>query len=282
MRSAVAAICLVELTLGLSGCAVRNPASTPTPGFNLFPKEQDIQLGREAAAKVLQQYEPVREPALQDYVTRIGSRLASQPEAAGYPYTFTFLHARQVNAFALPGGPVFVFAELALFADNEAQFAGVLAHEISHVALRHGTNQLSKSQLLQLPAAMAGAALPDGALGQILQIGLGVGLNGLFLHYSREAESEADALGARIMAEAGWNPIEMARFFEKLQQKGGPGVPEFLSDHPSPGNRIKAVEQVIRNLPSRRFGFDTGEFRRVQELIRRLPPPPPPRQQSDR
>jgi predicted Zn-dependent protease len=272
-------VLLIVTSLSFAGCAARtNPAVPPTPGFNLFSKEVDIQIGQQAAAQVIQQYPVVQNQFLQDYITRLGTHLASQPQAQGFPYSFTLLHVRQINAFALPGGPIFVFTELVLFGENEAQLGGVLAHEISHVALRHGTNQLSKQQLIQIPAALAGAVIPDTVMGQILKVGLGAGLNGLFLRYSRQDESEADALGARIMAEAGYNPLELAHIFENMAKQGGPGVPEFLSDHPSPGNRVKAIEAVIRTLPQRTYNFSTGQFARAQQLIRELPPPPPPRQ----
>jgi predicted Zn-dependent protease len=271
-------VLLLAAALSFAGCAARtNPAAAPKPGFNLFSKEQDIQIGHQAAAEVRQQYSVVQNQFLQDYITRLGTRLSSQPQAQGFQYSFTLLHVGEINAFALPGGPVFVFTQLVLFVDNEAQLAGVLAHEISHVALRHGTNQLSKQQLIQLPAAVAGAVINDSIMGQILKVGLGAGLNGLFLHYSRQDESEADALGTRIMAEAGYNPIEMANVFEKLAAQGGPGVPQFLSDHPSPGNRVKAIQEIIRTLPRGTYNFSTGEFPRAQQLIRELGPPPPPR-----
>jgi predicted Zn-dependent protease len=150
----------------------------------------------------------------------------------------------------------------------------VLAHEMSHVILRHGTNQVSKATLIEIPAEVAGAAVGQSTLGQVVQLGLGVGLNGLFLKYSREDESQADALGARIMAEAGYNPIEMAAFFEKLQGKGGPGVPQFLSSHPSPGNRVQAVQAEIRAMPRYPYGFSTGEFPEAKQLVAQLPAPP--------
>lgn len=257
----------------LAACAARQPGAPIEPGFNLFSKEQDVQIGREAAAQVRQQFDVVDNQRLQDYVQRIGRRLASQQEAGGFPYEFTLLNAKEINAFALPGGPTFFFSGLLLAAENEGQLAGVMAHEIAHVALRHGTNQVSKANLLQIPAAIAGAALGQGALGQVLQLGLGVGLNGLFLRYSREAENQADALGTHIMAGAGYNPIEMARFFEKLQGQGGPGVPQFLSDHPNPGNRIKAVQAEIRTLPQRSYGFRAGNFEEMAALAKQLPPP---------
>ncbi|HOK46532.1 MAG TPA: M48 family metallopeptidase, partial [Bryobacteraceae bacterium] len=252
------------------------------PGFNLFSKQQDIQLGQEAAAQVNREFQVVQNQWLQDYIDRVGRRLAASPSAAqsGFPFSFTLLNAKEVNAFALPGGPTFVFTGLIEATETEGELAGVLAHEIAHVVLRHGTNQVSKATLIQLPAEVAGVAVGQGTIGQIVQLGLGVGLNGLFLSYSREAENQADALGAHIMAEAGYNPIEMARFFEKLEARGGPGVPQFLSSHPSPGNRVKAVEAEIQTMPPRMYGFNTGQFQQARQLVAQLPPPP--RQQAVR
>ncbi|MFB3829487.1 MAG: M48 family metalloprotease [Bryobacteraceae bacterium] len=175
-----------------AACAARQPGRAPNPGFNLFSKEQDIQLGREAAAHVRQQYQVVQNQFLQDYVSRVGQRLALQPEAGGYPYSFTLLNDRSVNAFALPGGPAFVFTGLVQAAENEAQLAGVLAHEISHVALRHGTNQVSKANLLQIPAVLAGAAAGSGSMmGQLAQLGIGVGFNSLLLNTRIRATASA-------------------------------------------------------------------------------------------
>ncbi len=258
-----------------SACAARQPGQAPKPGFNMFSKEQDIQLGREAAAQVRQQYPAVQNQFLQEYVSRVGQRLASQPEAGGYPYSFTLLNDPSVNAFSLPGGPSFVFAGLLSACENEAQLAGVLAHEISHVALRHATNQVSKANLLQIPAALAGAAAGSGSLtGQLAQLGIGLGFNSLLLKFSRTDESQADALGARIMARAGYNPIEMARFFEKLQAQGGSRAPEFLSDHPNPGNRERAIEAEIRALPAGSYGYSTGQFNEAKSMVAGLPAAP--------
>jgi Zn-dependent protease with chaperone function len=270
---------LLMLVLAVAAsCAARKPGSEIKPGFNLFSKEQDIQLGKEAAAQVRQQYQVVQNRELQDYINRVGQRLAKQPEAGGYPYTFTLLNEKSVNAFALPGGPAFVFTGLILEADNEAQLAGVLAHEISHVALRHGTNQASKANLIQLPAMLAGAMIGNGSmLGQLAQLGIGLGANSVLLKFSRTAEEQADALGARIMSEAGYNPIEMARFFEKLEAQGGSRAPQFLSDHPNPGNRVRAVEQEIQAFPRRAYNAESGDFARIKALVAQLPAPPPPK-----
>lgn len=267
--------------LMLPACAGRKPGDPLKPGYNVYSKEQDIQLGREAAAQIRQQADIVKNSAIQEYVNRIGQRLASSPAADGYPYSFTVINEPGINAFALPGGPVFVYADLIEAADNEAQVAGVIAHEIAHVALRHGTNQASKSQLIQLPAVLAGAVIGDGSLlGQLGQLGIGLGVNSILLRYSRDAETEADALGARLMAEAGYNPIEMARFFEKLEAEGDSRAPQFLSSHPNPGNRMKAIEAEIQTLPQRQYGFSTGNFQQIKAAVKKLPKPKQPQQQT--
>jgi beta-barrel assembly-enhancing protease len=178
------------------------------PGWNLFSKEQDVQLGREAAAQVEQQMPVVRDAQIQRYIESIGRRLASAPEADRYPYTFKVINDPSINAFALPGGPTYVHTGLIRAAENEAQLAGVMAHEIAHVALRHGTNQASKANIMQIPAMIAGAAVGGGGLlGQLAQVGVGLGLNGVLLKYSRDAERQADLLGAQMMAHAGYNPL---------------------------------------------------------------------------
>lgn len=274
MRQTILPVALGLLAITAACGPRRTVGQPPKPGFNLFSKQQDIQLGQEAAAQVKRQYQVVQNPWLQSYIRQIGQRLVGTPTGrqSGFPFSFTMLNANEVNAFALPGGPTFVFSGLMKAVDSEGELAGVLAHEMSHVILRHGTNQVSKATVIQIPAGVAGAA---AGLGPIVQLGLGVGLNGLFLKYSRDDERQADALGAHIMAEAGYNPIEMAAFFERLQaQGGGPGVPQFLSSHPSPGNRVQAVEAEIRAMPQRPYGFSTGRFPEAKQLVAQLPPPP--------
>jgi predicted Zn-dependent protease len=254
----------------------RSPRDVPRPGFNLYSRQQDIELGKQAAAEVKEQFQQVQSPELQAYVTRVGERLAKTPTASnsGFPFSFTLLNDKAINAFALPGGPTFVFSGLIKASDSEAELAGVLAHEISHVVLRHGTNQASKAKLIERPALVIGAINSLTLAGRLINVGLGLQLDGIFLKYSRTDESEADALGARIMAEAGYDPVNLARFFQKIEAQGGPGVPEFLSDHPSPGNRIEAVEAEARSLPHRVYVSDDREFDRVKVAIAELPPPP--------
>ena len=185
-----AAFAFLLTVLPFATAAAQGPRQLK-PGWNLFSKEQDIQLGKEAAAQVEKQYTVVRDTDLANYIRRIGARLASVPEAGGFPYTFQVVADKSINAFALPGGPAFVHTGLLAAADNEAQLAGVLAHEISHVALRHGTNQASKANLIQLPAMLAGGMLGKSGsmLGQLSQLGIGLGANSVLLKFSRTAES---------------------------------------------------------------------------------------------
>jgi hypothetical protein len=261
------------LSMAVSGAALEGQRELK-PGFNLFSKDQDIQIGKEAAAQVEQEMPILHNQRLESYMRNLASRLWSVPEADNYPYSIQIVHDSSINAFALPGGPMFVNTGLIEAADNEAQLAGVLAHEISHVALRHGTNQASKANLFQLPFLLASGVVGDSLLGQLAQIGIGIGANSILLKYSRDAERDADLLGARIMAKAGFDPIQMAVFFEKLEANGGSRGPEFFSSHPNPGNRMNAVEKEIAYLPPVKAKPDSREFSRIKSIVSQLPKSP--------
>jgi len=267
-------VILVLALLHLS-CAARQPGDPIKPGYNTFSKEQDIGVGREAAAEIRKQVDIVEDGQLQRYIRDLGAHLTSQPEAEEYPYEFTLINEGSINAFALPGGPIFVHSGLLAAAETEGQLVGVLAHEISHIALRHGTSQASKAQMVQLPAILAGAVLgQESVLAQAGQIGLGLGLNALFMKYSRNAERQADALGARIMAGAGYNPVEMADFFQKLEEQGGPRPPALLSSHPSPGNRVRLVRAEMEAFPAGDYTYASGKFPNAKQQVAQLPTPP--------
>jgi predicted Zn-dependent protease len=252
--------------------AARQPGSPLRPSaFNFFSREQDVQVGKEAAEEILKHHEVVQDQILQNYLNRIGDRLAGTREAreSGFKFTFTVLNDTAVNAFALPGGPMFVYTGLLQSVDNEAQIAGAMAHEMSHVILRHGTNQASKANLLEiLPSLLADSSKDGGILSRLAQAGVALGLN----RFSRGDEAEADALGAHLMAEAGWNPVELGRFFEKLHSQG-PKFLQFIEDHPNPGNREQAIEEEVRTLPRRSYGYESGQFSRMKSEARRIPPP---------
>jgi predicted Zn-dependent protease len=247
------------------------------PGFNLFSKDQDVQLGKESAEQVRKQMTVIKDPVLTDYVNRVGKRLVSAREAqeSGFPFTFEVVADPSINAFALPGGPMFINTGLLRAVDNEAQLAGVMGHEMSHVILRHGTNQASKSQLIQLPAVLGSQVAGGSMLGKLTQLGIGLGANSVLLKFSRTAESQADLMGSHLMAESGYNPIEMARFFEKLNAEGGQRAPQFMSDHPNPENREKAIQEEIQKLPQKNYGYQTGQFQRMKQVVAGIREPKP-------
>ncbi|MGC2194966.1 MAG: M48 family metallopeptidase [Terriglobales bacterium] len=247
------------------------------PGFNLFSKEQDVQLGQENAAQVRKQLPVIKDPFLTEYVTRVGKRLVSAREAqeSGFPFTFEVVADPSINAFALPGGPMFINTGLLRAVDNEAQLAGVMGHEMSHVILRHGTNQASKSRLIELPALLGSQMAGSSMVGKLAQVGIGLGAGSVLLKFSRSAESQADLMGSHLMSEAGYNPIEMARFFEKLNAESGSRAPQFFSDHPNPDNREKAIEQEVQRLPQQNYGYETGEFQRMKQEVAKIHEPKP-------
>lgn len=247
------------------------------PGFNLFSKQQDVQLGQENAAQVRKQLKVINDPVLTEYVNRVGKRLVASREAqeSGFPFTFEVVADPSINAFALPGGPMFINTGLLRAVDNEAQLAGVMGHEMSHVILRHGTNQASKSRLIELPAVLGSQMAGGSMVGQLAQLGIGLGANSVLLKFSRSAESQADLMGSHLMAEAGYNPVEMARFFEKLNAEGGSRAPQFFSDHPNPDNREKAIEEEVHRLPMQNYGYETGEFQRMKQVVAGIHEPKP-------
>lgn len=264
------------LLVALTAHAQRIPSAG---GFNLFSKDQDIQLGKEASAEIEKEVRLVTNRELVAYVERIGQRLAATGESGEYPYTFKVVQDEAINAFALPGGPTYVNTGLILAAEDEAQLAGVMGHEIAHVALRHGTRNASRSQLINLGAILGGGLIGgDSMLGQLAKMGIGLGASSVLLKYSRGAESDADLLGAHIMARAGYNPIEAALFFEKLEAETGnrSGLETFFSSHPNPGNRSERIQEQLPYMPVGPYNSDSGQLSRMQSIIKGLPQAPKP------
>ena len=274
------------LTAAVALAAAKQPKLKDLkPGWNLFSKEQDVQLGLESAAQVEKEMPVISDPRIAGFIESIGRKLLAAPEAEAqtYKYSFKVVNEKSINAFALPGGPTFTHTGLIAAADNEGQIAGVLAHEISHVVLRHGTSNVSKANLLQIPAMLGGALGGGGMLGQLAQLGVGLGANSLMMKFSRNAETDADLLGTRIMHRAGYNPIEMARFFEKLEAETGKQgrMSEFFASHPNPGNRVKRVQAEIQLLPKRdNYDADSGQIGQIKSAVTGLPAPPPRPQQA--
>jgi hypothetical protein len=194
-------------------------------------------------------------------VQRLGRRLVAQiPQQYSWPYEFHVIAQKEINAFALPGGPMFVNVGTIAAAQNEAQLAGVMAHEMSHVYEQHSAKAATstKRTIAEILGA-AGGILGGSAVGDLARAGIQFGAGTLLMRYSREDESQADAVGAIIMYKAGYNPMELANFFEILNKQGG-SPPQFLSDHPNPGNRSTAIEKEIRNWPHKTYQASSNEF----------------------
>jgi len=293
-------------------CALCVFGCTPTyaqrtqlkPGWNMFSPQQDMQVGKQAATDAARKLPMCNSPRADAYLTQLGKRLVAHLNTNGveYPWEFHCVNDRSLNAFALPGGYVFVNRGAIEAADNEAELAAVMAHELSHVALRHGTNQATKAQAAQAGVGIFGA-LFGGSTGGALLTQLGsFTAGGVLLKYSRGAETQADVMGTQVLYDSGYDPRAMAQFFEKLnQQTKGKNPPEFLSDHPNPENRVERVDEEIEKLggvpPNARR--DTPEFEAVKREVMKLPvvnkgvpraasagggeptgPPPPPSKNS--
>ncbi|MEP6800617.1 MAG: M48 family metallopeptidase [Acidobacteriota bacterium] len=249
-------------------------ATAPTavrPGFNLFSTQQDIELGRQSAAQVEKQIPLIRDPAIDGYVAAIGARLAAVAPGPKFPYQFHVTNLSDVNAFALPGGFMYVNRGLIELVPTEGQLAGVMAHEMAHVALRHQTNQVSKAYLAKAGVGILGGVLTGGAPGPIMSAVGGIGLNALFLKFSRTAESQADIVGAQTMARAGYDANEMASMFELLRKQAGrdPGrLERFLSDHPAPADREARVRQEAARLGRPGPPHSVGDIGVVKSALR--------------
>ncbi|HJQ99894.1 MAG TPA: M48 family metallopeptidase [Candidatus Polarisedimenticolaceae bacterium] len=222
-------------------------------GFNLFSVDQDVEIGRESAAKVEQQLPIINDATSTNYVRAIGQRLAAAMPGTRFNYQFKIVNASDVNAFALPGGFMYVNRGLIEAAKNEGQLAGVLAHEMAHVALRHGTNQASKAYLSQTGLGLLGGFLgkDSGSTSKVIGTVGGFGLNALFLKFSRTDEEQADVYGAQTMAKAGYNPQDMIDFFDtlaSLQSRNPSKVEQFFSSHPPPANRAQRIRAEMKSL----------------------------------
>ncbi len=248
----------------------------PTHGFDLFSAQEETQAGQQAAAEVSKQMPllPENDPVTK-YVQRLGQQLAAHAPGEKWPYSFHVVNQKEINAFALPGGPIFVNLGTIQASDNEAELAGVIAHEISHVVQRHGTRAASKQMAAQLPLAILGGIMGRGTLSQMAQLGISFGVGSYFLKNSRQSESEADLLGTDIMYDTGYDPHALATFFGKLEAVSGKqsGVAQFLSDHPNPGNRVESVSKEVSTLPPRsRYLADSSDFRACKERVASMRP----------
>jgi hypothetical protein len=245
-------------------------------GWNKFSPQDDISLGKRAATDAEKQLPLCNAPNVDAYLTQLGTRLAQKLPTGDvqYPFEFHCVNDKAINAFALPGGYVFVNRGAIEAANNEAQLAGVMAHELSHVALRHGTNQATKAMLAETGLGIFGAVFGDSASGAALTTLGSFAAGGVLLRYSRTAESQADVMGTQVLYDAGYDPRALAQFFEKLEaETKGKNPPEFFSDHPNPEHRVERVDEEIEKLggvqPNARR--DSAQFEAIKREVLALP-----------
>jgi predicted Zn-dependent protease len=242
---------------------------------NKYTPEQDVQIGREAAAEVRREYPVITEERIAGYLDRLGRQLVAQsPPELNQPvfeYSFTAVNLKEINAFALPGGPMFVNRGMFDAATSEGEVVGVMAHELAHVLLRHGT-KAQGFQLGALAGAIAGAVI-GGGVGQVISQGSQFGLGTWLMKYSRDYEKQADLLGAQIMARAGYDPRDLGTMFETIsKQSKGSGAPEWLSSHPNPGNRSQYIAQEAATLSVASNPSAGRDFPQVRSQFAGLPP----------
>jgi beta-barrel assembly-enhancing protease len=271
----VAIVVCASVTLLFAQTQIKLPKNKYTP-------QQDVQLGREAAAEVRQQYPMITDERIARYLTKLGDRLVAEApkelNQSVYEFSFTPVNLKEINAFALPGGPMFVHRGMFDAAASEGEVVGVMAHELSHVLLRHGTANATKAQnpwlqIGQLAGAVGGAVV-GGAAGSAIAQGSQFGLGTLLLRYSRDFEKQADLLGSQIMARAGYDPRALAHMFETIASEakasGGSG-PQWMSSHPDPGNRTSYITKEAESLTIARAA-DVSEFATIKTTFASMPP----------
>ena len=287
VRRGVASVVLGSALL--TGCTT-NP-ETGDRFFNTISPEQEIQIGQQAAPELTQQFGgEVPDAQLQAYVTEVGQKLARQTsgEFHDLPWEFTLLNSPVINAFALPGGKVFISRGLVEKMNSEAQLAGVLGHEIGHVSAQHTARRIGQQTIFNAGLAVAGLAvgMSDASselrkYGQLAVPALAIGGNLYTLKFGRNEESQADELGMKYMARAGYNPRAQLEVMHILKAEGGSGgAPEFLSTHPLPDTRIREIEQMLQSgefAAAANNSFHEERFRR--EFLPRLKALPPAPQQ---
>lgn len=245
---------------------------------NKYKVQDDVKLGAQAASEVEKQFPIINDRDSEAYLQRIGDRLVRsiprQFDQPAFNYRFKWVNASDLNAFALPGGPMYVNRGMLQAAKNEGELAGVMAHEISHVALRHATAQATKQSSAKNTLGTIGLILGGAILGGQTGAQLGAAAAAAWqTKYSREYETQSDTLGAQIMADAGYDPRDLANVFRTIAGEGGSGAPEWLSSHPDPGNRY---EKIIRESQYLRVSSNpikiTRDFERIQSRFRSMPP----------
>jgi predicted Zn-dependent protease len=255
---------LLMLAGFLSGCAINQ---SDIRGFNLISLEDEKQLGQKFSAEVEKQQTMVTDPSVQNYVNQLGRRLLTGVQVVEFEYTFKVVKDNDVNAFAVPGGHIYVNSGLIKAARNESELAGVMAHEINHAVARHGTRQLTQQYGFVLVSQLVLGQNPN-ALAQLAASLFGQAGT---MSYSRSMENQADYLGVQTMYYAGYNPNGMATFLSQLDvmSRNNPGtLARFFSTHPMTADRVRNVKTEIAQLPPKTYREDNTEFNRIQARLK--------------
>jgi predicted Zn-dependent protease len=247
-------------------------AASAVAQITLVSVEQEIEIGRETNAQVRKEVPEVRDEQAAAYVRSVGQRLVRAAPGPKYPYSFTMADYREINAFALPGGPVWINRGVLHTATNESQVAGVLAHEVAHIAQRHAADQLTKATMANLGLGLLGAVLGNGGGATTAQMAAGFLTNGIFLKFSRDDEREADQVGMQILRRAGWDGrgmVELFQILQREQQRNPSSVETFFSSHPSPQDRLGRLQGQVGSGGTR----DSRQFQAIKSRLMRMPPP---------
>jgi predicted Zn-dependent protease len=241
--------------------------------ITLVSTEQEVEIGKQADAQVRKETPELRDAETLAYIRTLGRALAGHATGPKYPYTFTVADYREINAFALPGGPVWIHRGILHAATNESQVAGVVAHEIAHISQRHSASQLTKAMMANWGLGMLGAMLGNDGGATAARAAAGFLANGMFLKFGRDAEREADRVGLQMMTRAGWDARGMVELFEilRLEQKRDPTrVEAFFSTHPPPQDRIDRLKKDVAK--SRSGRRDSAAFRAIKARLLKMPP----------
>ena len=240
--------------------------------------QQELQVGRQYAAEINRQLPIVDDPVIHRYINQLGNRIQRQPGNRDIPYTFYVVNSDEVNAFAIPGGFVYVNRGLIEATDDLSELAGVVGHEIGHVEARHSAQQMEQMQAAQVGVALASVlGVPtQGVAGAAINIGA----SAYFAHHSREAESEADAIAVRLLPGAGIDPAGLVTFFKELlaeRERTPSTLEQWFSTHPLTEERIAHVRELIRQLPPEEMAnlqINSPDYASFKQRVSQLPPPP--------
>lgn len=239
--------------------------------------EQEVQIGRQNAAQVNQQLPIVRDAAINQYINELGRTIAQRSDPRGIPYTFQVVNSNVVNAFALPGGYIYVNRGVIERAANASELVGVMSHEIAHVVERHGIEQVQRAQNANMGLALLYGVLLGRNPGGLEQVGIQAGGTAVFASYGRDAEREADIRGVEFMTRAGYNPQGMVSFFNKLlseRQRNPSRLEQWFATHPLTEERIQNTSRAVAAIPAatrRNLATDTRAFQSFKSRVRSLP-----------